>query len=156
MRNDIDAKRDWIIAELERGVPRLELCRVLACRYDTLAARLKKWHCTAKNQAGKGIARPARQTSLEEYLAPGGPGISSAKLREKLIEAGVKERKCEECGLESWRGMALPLELDHLNGNHFDNRLENLRIKCPNCHSQAPTNAGKNKGAYSRQREGLN
>ena len=51
---------------------------------------------------------------------------------------------CEECGLAVWNGRPIPLELDHVNGRYTDNRLENLRILCPNCHAQTPTYRAKN------------
>lgn len=47
-----------------------------------------------------------------------------------------------------WQGLKLPLELHHINGNHYDNRLENLQILCPNCHAIQPGNAGANIGKY--------
>ena len=69
----------------------------------------------------------------------------SSKLRPRLISAGLKENTCEICGLEGeWKGSPLTLHLDHINGNRTDNRLENLRILCPNCHSQTPTYCRKN------------
>lgn len=61
--------------------------------------------------------------------------IQSFKLKEKLIQEGIKENKCEICGINSWKGQLLTLQLHHLNGVHSDNRLENLQILCPNCHS---------------------
>ena len=52
---------------------------------------------------------------------------------------GVKE-ECVLCGQNnSWNGMKLVLQLDHINGNNKDNRIENLRILCPNCHTQTET-----------------
>jgi len=64
---------------------------------------------------------------------------SSSKLRLRLIREGLKEPHCEICGLATWRGEPLPLALDHINGDPCDNRLENLRILCPNCHALTDT-----------------
>jgi Zn finger protein HypA/HybF involved in hydrogenase expression len=81
--------------------------------------------------------------SLEHYL--NGVLIQSHKLKLRLISEGIKEHKCEECGINEWKGQPTPIELDHINGNHHDNRLENLRLLCPNCHAQTETYRGKNK-----------
>ena len=70
---------------------------------------------------------------------------SSHGLKKRLITEGLKEHKCECCGITEWNGKLAPIELDHINGNHHDNRLENLRILCPNCHAQTDTYRGKNK-----------
>jgi len=69
----------------------------------------------------------------------------SHKLKQRLIFEGIKEHKCECCGITEWMGQPTPIELDHINGVHTDNRLENLRLLCPNCHAQTETYRGKNK-----------
>ncbi len=70
---------------------------------------------------------------------------NSNKLRKRLISEGIKEHKCECCGLKEWLGDVIPLELDHIDGNHHNNTLKNLKILCPNCHAKTPTYRGKNK-----------
>jgi 5-methylcytosine-specific restriction endonuclease McrA len=70
-------------------------------------------------------------------------------LKTRLIGAGIKEGLCEECGISEWRDQPLSLELHHRNGERHDNRLENLALLCPNCHSQTDTWGGKNKSERS-------
>lgn len=69
----------------------------------------------------------------------------SFKLKKRLFSEKLKEKKCEKC---SWSEMALdgriPLELHHINGDRRDNRLENLQILCPNCHSLEDSHRGRN------------
>lgn len=65
-------------------------------------------------------------------------------LKTRLIQAGLLQERCQSCGLTDWRGKPLTIHLDHINGLKNDNRLKNLRMLCPNCHSQTPTFAGRN------------
>jgi HNH endonuclease len=88
--------------------------------------------------------RGRKPMPLEELLIKGPRGRRNLKLR--LIAAGLKENRCEECGISEWRDRPLSLELHHRNGEKHDNRLENLALLCPNCHSQTDSWGGKNAG----------
>ena len=70
--------------------------------------------------------------------------LRSACVKEHLFRLGLKENKCELCGLTEWRGAPLVCELHHINGDTTDNRIENLIILCPNCHSQTDNSRNKN------------
>lgn len=82
---------------------------------------------------------------LEEILVEHST-FQSFKLKKRLFDKGIKKIECEECG---WKEISIdgriPLELDHINGVRTDNRIENLRVLCPNCHSLKPTHRGRNK-----------
>lgn len=82
--------------------------------------------------------------SLESILVDGS-SYSRSWLKLRLIKEGLLRNSCYECGLiPEWNGKELALQLDHINGKSDDNRLENLRLLCPNCHSQTSNFSGKN------------
>jgi len=92
---------------------------------------------------------PQKAKPLMEILI-NGYDYQSYKLKRRLIVEGYKKAACELCG---WCEVSLdgriPVELDHINGNNQDNRLCNLRILCPNCHSLQSTHRGLNKVKYA-------
>lgn len=69
---------------------------------------------------------------------------SNQYLLKKLRRAGKKSYYCEECGIDKWRNKPITLQLHHKNGDNIDNRVVNLAVLCPNCHSQTETHSGKN------------
>ncbi|HXV05795.1 MAG TPA: hypothetical protein VFP23_07850 [Solirubrobacterales bacterium] len=80
---------------------------------------------------------------IKEILVEGST-YSRGKLKQRLYDEGLKQRRCEMCGQEEcWRGRWMSLILDHINGVPDDNRLENLRIVCPNCAATLDTHCGR-------------
>lgn len=76
---------------------------------------------------------------------------SRSRLKRRLIKEGLLEDKCSVCGqLPMWNEKPLTLQIDHINGISNDNRIENLRIICPHCHSQTENFAGRNKGRNNK------
>ncbi|HEY0005523.1 MAG TPA: HNH endonuclease signature motif containing protein [Pyrinomonadaceae bacterium] len=70
--------------------------------------------------------------------------ISSTKLKKRLLSEGLLKAQCSSCANMSWLDQPIPLELDHINGDHHDNTFSNLRLLCPNCHALTPTYRGRN------------
>lgn len=93
--------------------------------------------------------------SLKEILIPNSPYKNIARLKKRLLKAGLLKYECECCGNNGkWNGKPLVLQLDHRDGDHSNHSLENLRFLCPNCHSQTDTYSGKNAKYGDRQVSG--
>lgn len=87
----------------------------------------------------------SRKYKTSEILIQNSTYLHTTNLKDRLYAEKLKERKCEKCGQgEMWNGEHMSLILDHINGVNNDNRLENLRILCPNCNATLPTHGGKN------------
>lgn len=84
---------------------------------------------------------------LNQLLVIGRP-TTRTHIKMRLLKAGLLQYRCSDCGISRWQGKPLSLELEHKNGNKYDNRLENLSLLCPNCHSQTPTYGSRNKRRY--------
>lgn len=108
------------------GVHRLVTGHIRRLGLDTSHFTGQAW-AKGKNLTGR------RVLPLDAILVEKSTYRANGRLRQRLIAAGLKPPNCERCGLMTWLGSPLPLALDHVNGIHTDNRLENLRILCPNC-----------------------
>ena len=93
----------------------------------------------------KGLKMPFKPKIPLKDILISNSNYQSYKLKNRLIKIGLKKEICEICG---WAQKSvdgrIPLELDHINGKRTDNKINNLRILCPNCHSLQPTHRGKN------------
>lgn len=119
-----------------------EVCRKLKIKPFTgaqcnLTKRAKDYNIDYSHFTGKLWSKGRKdlpKISIEDYFN-NVREIKSACLRERLIKEGYKEFKCELCNNKEWNGFPIPLELDHKNSDHWDNKLSNLQIICPNCHA---------------------
>ena len=152
-------KRSWTDEQLIAAVQEFKSYRAVLIKlglipaggnYDQIKRRIRELSIPIEHFTGKGwnvggmfIPRPAVPVEL---LLVEDSDVQSYKLKTKLFAKGLKKPKCELCG---WAAITsdgrIPLELDHINGVRRDNRIENLRILCPNCHSLQPTHRGRNK-----------
>jgi 5-methylcytosine-specific restriction endonuclease McrA len=112
----------------------------LNLHFNTFKKYALKFGCYSPNQSGKGIKKNIKKRiiNLEEYS-------TRASIRRVIIRENLIQYKCSECNIQNWNNKSLSLHLDHINGMSNDNRLENLRFLCPNCHSQTETYTGRNK-----------
>ena len=145
MRKDLDAKKDYIVNSLISGVSPTELCVELGCKIDTLRSRWKKWIPEYKPDYTKklrGFGGYNKVTSLSDYYNQSGSSCKRQILHRLLVEE--RGNTCSECGIPStWNGKPLRLQVDHINGERYDNRPTNLRLLCPNCHTQTDTFSNK-------------
>ncbi len=121
----------------------LKLCTT---NYNFLKQKLKEYNIDVSHFNQSKSRKGKVKRTLDELLQLNSEVKSMSSLKKKLYETGLKKRICEECGQdEEWRGKKISLILDHINGNRYDNRLENLRTLCPNCNASLDTHCGKNK-----------
>lgn len=152
-------KRSWTIQQLENAVKTSTSYRQVLSKlglreaggnYDQLKKYVKEYSLDAQHFTGmawnKGMTGIGKPLRLLESVLVVNSTYQSHMLRRRLIRAGLRKAECAECG---WCRVSqdgrLPLELDHINGDRHDNRIENLRILCPNCHSLQLTHRGKNR-----------
>jgi 5-methylcytosine-specific restriction endonuclease McrA len=143
MRIDILEKKEQIMTMIQNNESKSSMCKELNCRPSTLDSYLKKLEIDySGNQGLKGKKTDSKRRTALDYIESGDI-VQSHWLRIKLIQDGIKEHKCENCKLIDWLGEKISLELHHIDGNRFNNQLDNLQILCPNCHSITDNYSGK-------------
>ena len=150
------ARHKYTIDELERAVKGSSSMRQVLImlglklaggNYSTVSKHLRDLKIDTSHFIGKGWRKgsniPVVQPFKLKDILVENSSYQSYKLKNRLIAEGLKLVCCEVCGLTEWLGNKIPTELHHSNGNKSDNRIENLQILCPNCHSFTENYRGK-------------
>ena len=118
----------------------------LDLHFNTFKRYAIRFGCYVPNQAGVGLKkRIPQKVETSEILSGNYPSLQSYKLKRRLLKEGIIKYQCDVCLITDWNGKDISLELDHIDGNSSNHNLNNLRLLCPNCHSQTDTFRSKNK-----------
>lgn len=127
----------------------------------TLKKKIKEWGIDISHFTGQRWQESPHQEkqeikekySLDEIFIKNSP-VTQKVLRGYVKRHNVIEYKCQTCGGDgNWQNGFISLELDHINGDNTDNRIENLRYLCPNCHALTETYRGRNKALKAECRD---
>lgn len=116
-------------------------CSKTSFHYSTFKRFAIKFNCWKPNKGARGTNKGAGYAHgiMLDILSGKHPDYQTFKLKNLLFRFYIKSNKCEICGTSEWNGAKIQCELDHIDGNSKNHKLENLRILCPNCHSQTNT-----------------
>lgn len=145
MRKDIIEKKEQILFWINNKKSKKFICQQLKCKQETLNRYLADWGVSYDGMKGYGKREKVKATyiPLEQYLQCS-KDIQSNKIRNKLLVEGIKQHQCEKCNRTTWNGQPIPLELHHVDGNRFNNEIENFQLLCPNCHALTDSYRGRN------------
>jgi hypothetical protein len=107
--------------------------------YQTIDKYIKKLNLDISHFKSEVFGSIPKQKPLHEILIINSEHTNTSNLKDRLIRCSLLENKCYNCGINDWLNVKLSLHLDHINGERTDNRIDNLRLLCPNCHSITPT-----------------
>ena len=129
--------------EILDGDGRKKFCDTsCAAKYNNKGRELSP---ESREKISIGLKKVYSESEKKKFLQHQKTKTKRIGLKERLYRDGLKEKKCELCGITDWRGKEIAFHLHHINGNPKDNRLENLQIVCPNCHSQTENYCDKNR-----------
>ena len=112
-----------------------------------IKARIERDNIDVSHMSKRHTKGTLPKIPLEDILIKDSTYTNMNVLKRRLVAEGIKLYICTKCGNDgNWNGAKLVLQLDHIDGDHKNNAVENLRFLCPNCHSQTDTFSGKNMG----------
>lgn len=152
--------KEFLSPIVKESFTMIEVVRKIGLRTDNgfstyIAKLVRKFEINFshfKTQSQQARDRHPDTCPIEDYLSNKRP-IGSDRLRQKLLFSGLKEKKCEECGILDWNGNYLSFNLHHKDNNHYNNNIENLMIVCPNCHYCLHDCDRKNKKAEKERKK---
>jgi hypothetical protein len=118
--------------------------------YKLFTQRVKKLNLDTSHFTGQGHLKGKTHNwslkfPIEQILVKDSTYLNTSFLRKRLIKENLLSDECSRCKIKDWQGEPLSLHLDHIDGDNTNNQIDNLRLLCPNCHSQTPTYCGRNK-----------
>lgn len=130
-----------------------ELCRKLGLKPEgsnpkTLRKKMNEFGIDYSHFTGQAWHKNSDNPVYKKKYLPKlseNSSLSSSNVKNLVYRLKLKDNKCEICGLSTWRGEPIQCELHHINGDTTDNRIENLQILCPNCHSQTDNFRSRNR-----------
>lgn len=126
--------------------------------YNTIRNRIKELNLSTEHMKGQGWKKGTTDIEMSKrvkfplsyYLKENIRTYNSSMLKKRLLKENYFQYKCYNCENTRWLDNPIPLELEHINGNKSDNRINNLTLLCPNCHALTSTYRGRNIGRYKQ------
>lgn len=147
-RTNLEQMKELIIKHATTAPNMLEAarrCNLTPAKFRYHAIKLGVWNPNQYNVCCSKPEKTLNDLINHAKILMSRKSTQSFKLKNALLLAKMIENKCSECGIREWNNKPLNCHLDHIDGNKENNAFENLRMLCPNCHSQTETYTGRNK-----------
>ena len=145
MKKYKEIEKDEFVKTCKNSNSMAQAAEQLNIPYTSFKRLAKIFNCWEPNQGGKGYRIPFNKTSKKDFIS-GNHELRPAYVKERAIKENLLEYKCYKCGNKGeWMGENLRLQLNHKDGNRFNNAVSNLELLCPNCHDLDEHSRNNNK-----------